>query len=582
MSMSVRGAVVGAAALFLAAAARAADLSIEAEGKAASQPPVYADEAASGKRAVVFTFADKTAPATYRTNIVLAPGVYEASAWIKVRPTEDIPFKLCLQAGEGRKVDFSSAFTGAKGYLPFTLKLNHAGGPLSLTLSASTDPDFPKRWALKMKSAVAQAAEGQGAAAAFKLEAEPALASIKPYSPYVAFDRLTIRKLADLNRPVDWPRDLLVALSFDGSLESGTRSARARVEGKLEYKEGKFGQGLYVGRGTWLRLPLKEKSINRNEGTIGFWFKPDHAMADGKYRRLLSIGNEFSLHKDQFDCLSFHIGTKHVTTKEPSWKAGEWHHVAITWKNAEGEGDLCVYFDGDPYSTFLGRGRGFFTREMPADQLNIASFGVEDCQFDAVIDDVAVLGLALTQDDVRAYYGRGVSLKELLAGKKVERFQPVVNLALRQKATAQHPSQAYCDPGEFTDGEVKGWPYVTSQEEFWGKGPSWAQVDLGKVQKINVIRLWNYSRGTFNDVKIATSFTNKFEGEEFVVWDAAKNGTYEETPEGRVFVFPPQEARYVRCWNSGAIQDRTNKEYGKPFWSEIAVFYDETKERAGK
>jgi len=582
MTLSVRGAVAGAAALLLVAASRAADLTIEAEVKAASQPPVYADEAASGKKAVVFIFADKAQPAAFRTSVALDPGVYEAIAWIKVRPTEASPFTLCLQAGEGRKIAFSSAFTAAKGYLPFTLKLNHAGGPLGLTLSASTDPAFPKRWAQKMKEDVEKEAGSKAADAGVELDAEPALESIKPYSPYAAFDRLTLRKLADLNRPAEWPRDILAALSFEGSLASETRSPAARIEGKTEFKEGKFGQGLYVGAGTWLKLPLTEKSFNRNEGTIGFWFKPDHDLADGKYRRLLAIGNEFSLHKDQFDCLSFHIGTKHVTTREPSWKAGEWHHVAVTWKNAEGEGDLGVYFDGDLYSTFLGRGRGFFTKEIRADWLNVASFGMEDCQLDAVIDEVAVLGLALTQDDLRALYGRGASLKELLAGKKVERFQPVVNLALRQKATAQHPSQAYCDAGEFTDGEVKGWPYVTSREEFWGKGPSWAQVDLGKVQKFNVIRLWNYSRGTFNDVKIATSVTNKFEGEEVVVWDAAKNGTYEETPEGRPFVFPTQEARYVRCWNSGGISDKTAKEYGKPFWSEIAVFYDETKGRTGK
>jgi hypothetical protein len=377
-------------------------------------------------------------------------------------------------------------------------------------------------------------------------------------------------------------KTLLVALSLDGTLRSETSWSGLKIKGEKVFKEGKFGQGLHVGTGTWARLPLAKKTLNRNEGTLSFWFKPDHDMQDGHYRRMLAIGNEFSLHKDQFDCLSFHIGTKHVTTKEPSWKAGTWHHIGVTWKNAEGEGDLFLYFDGDQYSTYLGRGRGFFTEDIEADWLNIASFGVEGFQLDAVIDDVAVFGAALNQDDVRALVGCGASLKEILAGKTVERFAPVVNLAFKKKVVAQHPSLAYCDWSEFTDGEVKGWPNVSAQEAFWGSGPSWIQVDLGKTNKVNMIRLWQDTKNMFYDVKVAVSVTNAFQGEEFVVWDGAKNGTYEETPEGRAFVFPAQEARYVRCWNSGCVSDKTSKNYGQPFWREISVFHDELKARAGK
>ncbi len=568
--------LVPAAAALALATANAGEQTIEAEAKAEAQPVICTDPAASGQKAAVFIFGEKPQPAAYRTAVAVEPGVYEATAWLRVRPADDFPFKLLLQAGAARQVAFSSAFKDPAKYLPLRIKVHHAGGPLVVTLTASTDPEFPKRLAEKMKQAAKDAGD-KASAAADRLEAEPALASIPPFSPYAALDRLTIRRLADLDRPADWPRDILSALSFDGSLESETRSPAARIDGMTEFKEGKFGQGLAVGEETWLRLPLDEKSFNRNEGSICFWFKPSGDMADGKYRRLLAIGNEFSLHKDQFDCLSFHIGTKHVSTKEPSWKAGKWHHVAVTWRNADGEGDISLFFDGDQYATFLGRGRGFFTAEIPADWLNVASFGVEEFQLDAVVDDLAVFRTALARDDLRALYGRGASLKELLAGRKVERFAPVVNLAFRQKATAQHPSLPYCEWSEFTDGEVKGWPYVSAKEQFWGKGPSWAQVDLGKPQKINVIRLWHYTRGTYYDVKIAVSPTGKFEGEEFVVWDEAANGTYEETPEGRQFVFPTQEAQYVRCWNSGQFKDKTEKEYGKPVWSEIAVSYDEAK-----
>jgi hypothetical protein len=375
-------------------------------------------------------------------------------------------------------------------------------------------------------------------------------------------------------------KTLLVALSLDGALGSETPGPALKVEGKQEFREGKFGQGLYVGPGTSARLPLNAKTLNRTEGTIGLWFKPDGELKDGKFRRLLAIGNAVTLSKNQYDRLSFRLGTKHVTTKDVSWKAGAWHHVAITWKNAEGEGDLALYLDGDQYTTYLGKGRGFFTDEIKADWLDIASFGVKECQLEAVIDDVAVFGTALDSEDLRALYGRGVSLKEILAGKPPKRFSPNVNLAFKKPVTCQHPARMWFPWANFTDGEVS--TYTDCEVKFYGTGPIWLQVDLGVAQKVNMIRLWHRTTEVFNDVKVAASATGAFQGEEFVVWDVARNGTYEETSDGRLFIFPTQEARYIRCWNSGFSKDKTSKSYGQPEWREISVFYDELKGRAGK
>jgi hypothetical protein len=262
-----------------------------------------------------------------------------------------------------------------------------------------------------------------------------------------------------------------------------------------------------------------------------------------------------------------------------SWKTGVWHHVAVTWKNAEGEGDLAFYLDGDRFDTYLGRGHGFFTDDIKADWLDIASFGTKGCQLDAVIDDVAVFGTALDQEDLRALYGREASLKAVLAGKTPARLSPNVNLASKKPVTGQHPARMWWPWAEFTDGEVKGFPYTDCEEKFWGTGPIWLQVDLVTTQKVNMIRLWHSTSRVYRDVKIATSATGAFQGEEFVVWDAARNGTYEETADGKLFVFPPQEARYIRCWNSGYDKPKTEKNYGQPEWREISVFYDELKGR---
>ena len=560
---------------------------LDAETLAGKQVPIYQDPAAKGRKTAVFLLSGEKKRPSPGLKFVkeLDAGSYEITAWLAGRPVADLPFELCLQAGGARRFLGPFSFNPPRTYAPLVATLRHGGGPLTVTLDVTVGDDYCKLWWRKAAPALKDAAAKEAAAVTepdeFELETKALLTldGINAYTPYIAIDRLEIRRTDALVPAFDWRNDMLVALSCEGSFVSETPAPPARIEGPQVFREGKFGQGLYVGAGTGLRLPLSDRTLNRTEGTIGFWFKPDGDLKDGKYRRLLSIGNAFSLHKDQYDRLSFHIGSKHVTTQDAAWKAGTWHHVAVTWKNTEGEGDLAFYLDGDRYDIYLGRGRGLFNDEIKADSLGIASLGVDDGQLDAVIDEVVVFRRALDQEDLRALYGRGASLKEILAGKTPARFSSGANLASKKPVTGQHPARMWWPWAEFTNGEVKEFPYTDCEEKFWGTGPIWLQVDLVATQKVNMIRLWHATQGVYRDVKIATSATGAFQGEEFVVWDAAKNGTYEETSDGHLFVFPTQQARYIRCWNSGFEKPKTDKSYGQPEWREISVFCDELKGR---
>jgi len=84
------------------------------------------------------------------------------------------------------------------------------------------------------------------------------------------------------------------------------------------------------------------------------------------------------------------------------------------------------------------------------------------------------------------------------------------------------------------------------------KGTAWVQVDLGEVRKLGNIRVWHFFRDgrLYLGNRLAVSATGKFAGEETVVFDSAKDGSYRETRDGRLFTFKPVDARYIRNWLS--------------------------------
>ena len=87
-------------------------------------------------------------------------------------------------------------------------------------------------------------------------------------------------------------------------------------------------------------------------------------------------------------------------------------------------------------------------------------------------------------------------------------------------------------------------------------GRAWAQVDLGQVHEIAVIRLWHYYRGgrRYTGNRLAVSPSGAFQGEETVIFDSGLAGEYAETSQGRLFFFEPVHARYIRNW----LEDNTS------------------------
>ncbi len=100
------------------------------------------------------------------------------------------------------------------------------------------------------------------------------------------------------------------------------------------------------------------------------------------------------------------------------------------------------------------------------------------------------------------------------------------------------------------------------------EGLAWVQVDLGKIQRVAAVRLWNYFRDgrTFHESRLAVSPTGRFEGEEHVIFDSEESGDYRERPDGRLWFFDPIETRYVRSYLNGSTANVGSQ------WVELEVF----------
>jgi len=126
-----------------------------------------------------------------------------------------------------------------------------------------------------------------------------------------------------------------------------------------------------------------------------------------------------------------------------------------------------------------------------------------------------------------------------------QQLAKMTNVALRKPvSTNSTETITYGKPDSLTDGKL---------DNHFGHGTAghaWVQIDLGTVQPIAAIRLWNYFRDgrTYHGNRLAVSPTGEFGGEETMIFDSRQDGEYPETTDGRVFAFDPIQARYIRSW----------------------------------
>ena len=138
----------------------------------------------------------------------------------------------------------------------------------------------------------------------------------------------------------------LLLLHFDGNYD-GAQGEVGTADG-AEFTAGRYGQGVHLD-GTDTLTYTAAKNLNHTWGAVEFWLRPDWDGDDGGNHTLFwwdDEGGRLHLRKDEISNLVFDYfypgGGCGAPTNVAAWRAGEWHHVAFTWAEAE----IRLFVDG--------------------------------------------------------------------------------------------------------------------------------------------------------------------------------------------------------------------------------------------
>lgn len=147
--------------------------------------------------------------------------------------------------------------------------------------------------------------------------------------------------------PYEVDEHTLLLLHLDGSY-TGAQGETGTPAGTT-FTSGRYNQGVAFDSGDTLTYATTG-NLNRTEGSIEFWIRPDWNGKDGQDYAFFETGfawdNGIRLAKDGADNFRFFVwsgsteyGIAHWVA---DWKAGEWHHIAATWTESE----IALYEDG--------------------------------------------------------------------------------------------------------------------------------------------------------------------------------------------------------------------------------------------
>ncbi|PYR70438.1 MAG: hypothetical protein DMF88_02795 [Acidobacteria bacterium] len=109
----------------------------------------------------------------------------------------------------------------------------------------------------------------------------------------------------------------------------------ARATKGISYPGGKFGQGaLADAPGELVAVPTR--GLGRDEGTIELWVSPQFDMTN-----VHDFTGIVTMHPEPF-AAGFKSSLLVFYSKDQNWKAGEWHHLAVSW----GPRGNRLYVDG--------------------------------------------------------------------------------------------------------------------------------------------------------------------------------------------------------------------------------------------
>ncbi len=184
----------------------------------------------------------------------------------------------------------------------------------------------------------------------------------------------------------------LLLLHFDGSYDGTQGEVGTTLE--TSFMTGRFGQGVLIDGEDRLSYQTAG-NINRQQGSIEFWFQPTWDGDDEQGYGFFETGditgagwfNRMRIQKDSANNLRFMVmdGTQEhgVAYYINHWLAGEWHHIAATWQ----DNAIALYVDG----LEVDRSEGIELPQELDEVMQVGSLVVnEPFRADGVIDELRI------------------------------------------------------------------------------------------------------------------------------------------------------------------------------------------------
>jgi hypothetical protein len=179
----------------------------------------------------------------------------------------------------------------------------------------------------------------------------------------------------------------LLLLHFDGSY-TGMQGQPGTASGTT-FAPGRYSEGVLVDSNDMLTYGTAG-NLNRTQGALEFWIRPSWDGNDGKSYAFFEVGqnwfNRMRITKDGANNLRFMLWDSSkeygVGYNIAHWRAGEWHHIGVTWAGTQ----LAIYVDGQQRESTNSAG----LPDSLTAVLSIGSSMGRDQQANAVIDEFRI------------------------------------------------------------------------------------------------------------------------------------------------------------------------------------------------
>ena len=179
----------------------------------------------------------------------------------------------------------------------------------------------------------------------------------------------------------------LLLLHFDNSYEGADGELGSPSE--TTFATGRYAQGVVIDSDDTLTYPTSG-NLRRDQGAIEFWINPQWNGDDAQGYTFFEAGdgwfNRLRIMKDGANNLRFMLWdstTEYgVAYNVAHWRAGEWHHVAATWKG----NNIALFVDGQRKASSNVAN----PPDTLADTMYIGSSLWHDQQANAIIDEFRI------------------------------------------------------------------------------------------------------------------------------------------------------------------------------------------------